>query len=344
MSDELDRKTSALLMDCDTHARPSGPDATAMSSTWCAQKVANLEGWRHLNTAKLLLGKVTVENIDRRTRHLETLFEAESPPPMLAVTWESLEWRILRLDRRASQGMLLLGDCVREPQHELAAPASHADALATIKTVLATYWRDDAGVGCSALPDDAAAADHTALAQCLSWAAGRMHFRSPDRQHDVAQLYRFALELALAVPAPDRTRPPVPRSIPPDPRLVRPRGFPPRPGPPGMVLPPRAAMVGGCNCYCHGPPPGPPPPPPPPHRPPPRAMDVEPPRRKSKPAGFLGWGRRGKAKKTGKGPRFGWFRALWCFGGGTKVEDSDDESGNATDSDTSSAASTIVDD
>jgi hypothetical protein len=310
-----------------------------MSETWCALKLANLEGWRHMEASTLHFSKPTAENIDRRARYLEQLYSIDRPPPMLPLTWDSLEYRIRRLDQRQSPSQTV---CKQGDGHHMSVPSDPAVALATIRTVLASFslppskpaeevdsppgtpLSTGTTLGPDEYPDEkknllaksaATQLELSILSQYLSWAAGRHHFRAPERQETLADLYHFAVELSIMVANPAMHQPVV-RPLPmPGPVNLRNNvpgggGYPLVPNPFAERGRPNRCVVPGCPCSFH--PPGAPKTPlmggPPGHGRLFQGPGVSKPKLRNRSQESL------VSKRTRGRWGFGWLRRLWCFG------------------------------
>ncbi|KAF3016416.1 hypothetical protein E8E14_003168 [Neopestalotiopsis sp. 37M] len=233
------------------------------------QKVACLEGHRGFEIAKGFF-EVTVENIDTRLINLEKAYNIASPPPMLDVTWESLEFRAKRLYQYLPHRALLVNQdddqptekssvtpqtlrkvltrldpklvLTREPETKKAKTKTTTDKLGDeIKDVAA---------------DDEDEIDFAFEAQNLWFAAGKKAWQFDELIKDLDHLYAAAVDLTFQFEKPLVGGPPMP---PPGP-MIGPgiRGPPIHGGRPPPPKPPpfpfarsRKSCCGCCTCFCH---------------------------------------------------------------------------------------------
>lgn len=266
----------------------------------CASTVATLEGHKKLPFPKDVIASSTLEKLDERVRTLEICFEIHVLPPTTLPTWESLAWRILRLDRKKR------GDARFSPP-----------VTKTTLGVLFPYDEDEGEENPTDeedptdedVPTDAlekVASDLTALTAINPLPSPPKLVDEEDRVETIRQkvfyiaglrrcqisrvptskrgLYILAAELAINAEAtrvaPFTRRPIAGAHIPPPPRF----------SPVGTK---EKSCCGCCSCYCH------------------------PPRHAGVPRGVNIWRRqRGGRRRGGRVRRFlrfGWLKSLACW-------------------------------
>ncbi|KAI1335494.1 hypothetical protein F5Y15DRAFT_419788 [Xylariaceae sp. FL0016] len=70
-----------------------------MAEAYCAATISNIEGWRRIQLPTGDSWRVNLENLDHRLRRLENIARISSPPPMVEPCWDSLTWRVCRLQQ-----------------------------------------------------------------------------------------------------------------------------------------------------------------------------------------------------------------------------------------------------
>ncbi|KAF2972855.1 hypothetical protein GQX73_g831 [Xylaria multiplex] len=84
---------------------PLKPSQNTAAEGYCATVISNLEGWRGLSLPCTRESwHPTIGQLDTRARRLENMGAIHPPPPMDAVTWDSLMWRVARLHRKMLPG------------------------------------------------------------------------------------------------------------------------------------------------------------------------------------------------------------------------------------------------
>ncbi|KAF7539306.1 hypothetical protein G7054_g2255 [Neopestalotiopsis clavispora] len=174
------------------------------------QKVACLEGHRGFEIAKGFF-EVTVENIDTRLINLEKAYNIASPPPMLDVTWESLEFRAKRLYQYLPHRALLVNQDEDQPTEKSSVtPQTLRKVLTRLdpklvltrepetkktKTKTTTDKLGDEIKDVAA--DDGDEIDFAFEAQNLWFAAGKKAWQFDELIKDVDQLYAAAVDLTF---------------------------------------------------------------------------------------------------------------------------------------------------
>ncbi|ETS76198.1 hypothetical protein PFICI_11585 [Pestalotiopsis fici W106-1] len=285
------------------------------------QKIATLEGYKGVDIAQAFFD-VTLQNVDARLINLEKLFSIASPPPMLDVTWESLEFRAKRLwqylPRQAlvvtvdrddqAQGSSVTPEALRkvlirlDPSPLLSREPEKKKKKRTATDKLDEYTKHDEAATAAIDEEDF---DLAYEAQKLCHAAGKRGLAIVDPIKDLDYLYAAAVDLTISFET-NRRHP-----------NIRPPGMPPGMMGPGMPPPMRPPVhpfgkppkpcCGCCSCYCHSPSP--------------RIIDVDVKKKKRITGGFF---------------RFGWLRNLFRR---KKTTDYDSDTASYT---SSSASSTIV--
>ncbi|KAI1823582.1 hypothetical protein F4861DRAFT_509936 [Xylaria intraflava] len=87
---------------------PPRPDWDMAAQVYCATVIANLEGWRGETLPSTKEGRrLTIDQLEARIRHLESIDGIDPPPPMDVQSWDSLIYRAARLHRHMPQGPLI---------------------------------------------------------------------------------------------------------------------------------------------------------------------------------------------------------------------------------------------
>jgi hypothetical protein len=189
-----------------------------MTENWCAQRVSNLEGWRRIDLV-VDFSDTTPESLDARICQLEQRAHYNSPPPTSKVTYETLVYRLRRIERQWVS------------PRELQIPAYRDIDQSALITILRRLHNKSLDY-----PKEDKISWLGAVSQQLCHTAGRYDLKAPDVLETVSQLYAFAVELSLDIES---------RNMP-----TR------RPAMPHHGLldsPPRIskACCGCCACYCH---------------------------------------------------------------------------------------------
>ncbi|KAI0126130.1 hypothetical protein BJ170DRAFT_734892 [Xylariales sp. AK1849] len=170
-----------------------------MSESWCAHKIANLEGQKHLKYLDLPGTNGSLEGLDIRIRRLETTFQLPTLAPMLTPTWESLEYRIRQVQTRQRVTNVLK---IPDTKAAAAVPKTLGDVKHMFKLlfVLANEWLTVDPLPGHLFDVDAATDEDTQLreiAQRLCYLAGRTSRDVTDFDNEVASVYELAVQLSL---------------------------------------------------------------------------------------------------------------------------------------------------
>ncbi|KAI0834966.1 hypothetical protein F5Y06DRAFT_146151 [Hypoxylon sp. FL0890] len=202
-----------------------------MAQVYCACVIANLEG-RRVQTLQPFqpeggLG-FTLEELDKRTRWLESRRRIASPPPLLDTSWDSLTWRVCRLSRIQPGAELTKS----VPLHNAASLSLLRSAIATIGVESRLPWSEK---------ENLEEKDLLAIAAQWLWRyAGQRGYELKDPSFELEAVCSLALDLSLeAETLPGGARMGV---------VARP---PIRPIVQPMSLGPRKTCCGCCFCSCH---------------------------------------------------------------------------------------------
>lgn len=206
-----------------------------MSKQLFVQKIALLEGHNKRPWIPSFPLELTIEIVDARIIGLEKVCRVQSPPPMLASTWESLEYRTKRLAASPwlpTRKLEIVGDDV--PDHV------ELDVLKKVLVRLDPCFLT--------LSYEEKSFDLSIASQHVFHVAGQGNWAPSGTIKDINQLYAVAIELSLKL---ETAKPP--GMIPPG---GRPPGLPIIP-PIGRRPPPfrlsGKACCGCCSCNCHRP-------------------------------------------------------------------------------------------
>lgn len=204
-----------------------------MSSLFCIGLLAQLEGYKNLELPSSYEGEITLAHLDIRTRALENHSKIATPPAVLDPTWESLVWRLRRLERWIG-GSLTTIDPV-STSHNLF-PTQASPSLEKLKTVVFSIPYPQ---GCLAQPqyrEDVEDEAISVMLQRVCHVAGRRGYKFLNIPRDRMQLWNAAVLVSIELEVPRSCRPPPP-------------GFPSPPWPsrPQQKL----ACCGCCSCACH---------------------------------------------------------------------------------------------
>ncbi|OTA90760.1 hypothetical protein M434DRAFT_363625 [Hypoxylon sp. CO27-5] len=198
-----------------------------MAQVYCACVIANLEG-RRLQPLQPLKSDTelgyTLEELDRRTRWLESCQRVTSPPPLLDTSWDSLTWRVCRLSRMQAGAVLAKS----VPLHNVASLSLLRSAIATIGVESRVIWSEKENLEEKDLLPIAA--------QWLWRYAGQRGYELKDPSFKLEAVCSLALDLSLEA-----------ETFLSGSRMVR----PPRPHVQPMSLVPRKSCCGCCSCNCH---------------------------------------------------------------------------------------------
>ncbi|CAJ2509869.1 Uu.00g057690.m01.CDS01 [Anthostomella pinea] len=201
---------------------------TGTAESYCANFIANLEGWKGIELPKDDGLLATLEALDRRMRALEAMDRITPPPPMLEPSWDSLTWRVCRLANRWPGRPI---NTVTPPFIQPSLPLLKS-AIAGIVGPKPMSW-----------PEKEDLEEKEVISRATQWlchtAGGRVI--KACTSFNLAGACALALDLSLEVEA----RPGMP--------LVR---RPPGPvGPPirpPIIKGPKKSCCGCCVCSCHG--------------------------------------------------------------------------------------------
>lgn len=264
--------------------------------TRCACLIANLEGRRGLTTTGYN-DPPFLEDLDRRLRFIELRNDVVSAPPTHAPTWESLAWRICRLDN-PTRGVIPktlikshFGSLLPESNDvEFDAMVRIVGDLAAKVSVMSPPGA--LNVPCQAMPPLPKLADDEEkldiIRQRLFFVAGKKQYRIVEIPMTKRDVYILAADLSLELESNFVNGP---HAMPngPLPHGAFPRGpLPNVPAPPpGWERPPlgrKKPCCGCCVCSCH----------------PPAKRGID----------FF---RRKKDSKFKKFFKFGWLKSLACW-------------------------------
>ncbi|KAI1414657.1 hypothetical protein F5Y13DRAFT_13223 [Hypoxylon sp. FL1857] len=179
-----------------------------MAQVYCACIISNLEGRGILplqpSNPEGELG-FTLEQLDKRTRWLESRQRITSPPPLLETSWDSLTWRVCRLSRLRPGAVLAKS----VPLHNVASISLLRNAIATIGVESRLPWSEKVNSGEKDLLPIAA--------QWLWRYAGQRGYELKDPSFELDAVCSLALDLSLEAETflgvnriPGIVRPPLP--------------------------------------------------------------------------------------------------------------------------------------
>ena len=209
----------------------------SQAQTRCLGMLANLEGLKQANCPEFNDSKT---DIHVRVCALEDMYKITPPPPMQENDWDSLAWRIRRIDKRC-EGLQWRRTLTNPAFDQLVADPTHItmdkihEIMASIKKLeFCKPWPKAEG---KVKDEDA---ELSKASQRLCFIAGSHRIRLVTIPATEKELYAAAVEVALEAETPNLG------------------AFPP---PPGGFRPWAApCRRPGCICSCHSRPPLPPPP------------------------------------------------------------------------------------
>ncbi|KAH9900365.1 hypothetical protein F4778DRAFT_137981 [Xylariomycetidae sp. FL2044] len=210
---------------------------------YCICVLSNIEGLKNVVLPTGSEARATIENLDRRTRGIESMMRIAAPPPMLETSWDSLAWRICRLERLLSH--------VRIPIN-LLPPGFETVSVSLLQSILASIPATHSTARAFVWPEKEDLEEKELIELAAQWLwhmAGLRGMRIVHVNLELKAVCMAGADISLMA-----ERPFIGPYTPPGGQgPVHPHGIPPAPHIINMRAPPhrKKACCGCCICSCH---------------------------------------------------------------------------------------------
>ena len=228
----------------------NGHETQQLRHIRCACVISNLEGRCRIEPDESIIAPVptTIDALNKRLRVLELRQDIKGALPTDAATWDSLAWRLSRLDKMVCNiGVPRMNFVTsRAIKPSLFSQLASSDDVslemaAEVIDDVASRWSDVNLPPLSKKASSGEGAAYGMVIQRLYYLAGRQAIRPDTFPATTQDLFTLAVEFSLDVESGGLPRPPVPIHNP----WMRP--------PPGAKVPKagKRSCCGCCSCSCH---------------------------------------------------------------------------------------------